>query len=65
MYLGYLFNIRPGAKVRGEIALNYGGITRKSRAFSRVITPVNTHNYYGKKISEVKQNLYSDVFTRT
>ena len=31
-----------GAKVR-EIALNYGGITCKSRAFSRVITPVNAH----------------------
>ena len=30
------------AKVR-EIALNYGGITRKSRAFSRVITAVNAH----------------------
>ena len=28
----------PGAKVC-EIVLNYGGITRKSCAFSRVITP--------------------------
>ena len=26
-----------------EIALNYGGITRKSRAFSRVIMAVNAH----------------------
>ena len=32
----------PVAKVR-EIALNYGGITHKSHAFSRVITPVNAH----------------------
>ena len=36
----FILNIYPGAKVR-EIALNYGGITRKSRVFSRVITPVN------------------------
>ena len=27
----------------GKGSLNYGGITRKSRAFSRVITPVNAH----------------------
>ena len=32
----------PGVKVR-KITLNYGGITRKSRAFSRVIMPVNAH----------------------
>ena len=32
----------PGAKVR-VIARNYGVITRKSRAFSRVNTPFNAH----------------------
>ena len=34
--------IHPVAKVR-VITRNYGGITRKSRTFSRVITPVNAH----------------------
>ena len=32
----------PGAKVR-VITRNFGGITRQSRAFSRVITPINAH----------------------
>ena len=32
----------PGAKVR-VIARNYGVITRKSHAFSRVNTPFNAH----------------------